>query len=337
MPQDENLTPEEKLLRVIQGKDQDSSSSGDIEEVPMVPAEESVPAVPEPAEPSPQPAEMASAQENSAPEEVLVEEPEPEEPPEAEQPELEKAAEPEKSEPEQAAEPKADDANGARPKLRLATASAEGGEASDDKEAVSEEAEKAEPVEKEEKPAAAAVASRASAGAMVAPGMKYEERKTGFGTANRLLTAAVILILALVGFEIWANITAKPIPPPADAGTAEARTIMQSELLPIEEILADVATKPIFYNPSERKGIEDEEKVIKPPLGDYPRKNLRLAGIAELSEEEREAIVMDKGVGKVHFLRVGDTMLANGVEFKITSIESKKVAITDGSGEIWLE
>ena len=171
---------------------------------------------------------------------------------------------------------------------------------------------------------------------MVAPGMKYEERKTGFRTANRLLMAAVVLILASVGFEIYANITAKPMPPPADTGTAEIRDVIQSELSPIADILAIVDGK-IFPGEEPPVSTNTTTTVTTAQSGSYARRNIKLAGIAQLTEEEWEAIVMDKGIGKVHFLRVGDTMLANGVEFKITRIESKKVAITDGSGEIWLE
>jgi hypothetical protein len=345
MPPDENLTPEEKLLRVIQGKDQDSSPPGDSEEVPVVPVEESAPEIPEP--PSevsePQPAEIEVAQEESLPAEPVQEEvaqtPEPEEPPESEQPEPEEAAEPEAEEPEVEEEPE-----DAKPKLRLATAPAEGKEAPVIEEAASAEAGEddiaaagqEETTEEEESPVAAAAASTATAGTMVAPGMKYEERKTGFRTANRLLMAAVVLILALVGFEIWANITAKPMPPPEDMGTSEIRDVIQSELPPITDILAIVDGK-IFPGEEPIVSTNTTTTVTTAQSEGWARKNIKLAGIAQLTEEEREAIVMDKGVGKVHFLRVGDTMLANGVEFKITRIESKKVAITDGSGEIWLE
>lgn len=348
MPSDENLTPEEKLLRVIQGVDQEKDSTASMKaEEAREPRSEAPPSTSGPtadAGQAPQ-SEPEIPEKEDVPEEpqepLVAKETEAEMPPEEEPPVPVQAEQQEETEddlkPEEgpAVEQDSEEGKEARPKLKLATASAGTPEA--EIEEGTPEGEEPETSAEDDDPAAVAAASSAASDPLVvAPGVKYEERRTGFSTSNRCLMAVVILILALVGFEIWANITAKPMLPPTDTGSPEMREMRHSELEPIEKILAEVAKKPIFPPDGEDNG-SDERKVSKPKSIDYVRKHIKLAGIADISEDEREAIVMDKGVGKVHFLRVGDIMLANDVRFKVTRIESNKAVITDGSGEMELQ
>jgi hypothetical protein len=348
MPPNEDLSPEERLLRVIQGN----------------PASNDVPAAPSASE---APKEAVSVEDVSPVKEDvdLSETKLPEEPPltgevpeedvsvpieeapdtepvvvEAENPPPTppgRGSEVAKDEPELVEEEE-------RPKLQLARKSEPKSENADDlldvpvdDETHAETTADAEtilpvietvPDEDEEEVAVAAVS------APIVVAKKRKEDDSGIRKVNRLLMVATMLVLALIGFQIWANVREKSAPPPVPGDILLPDDVDMAELPPIDDIQQLFVDKPWFRDQPQPNPDPDNKGSLGDDFERFVRENIKLVGVSKVSDGEYESIIVDKKINKMHFLRAGDRMLTgeegHKKELTVLKITGDGATVSDG-------
>ena len=164
---------------------------------------------------------------------------------------------------------------------------------------------------------------------------KRPGRELGIGTLNKCLVAIVLIMLGFTGFEIWANIQAagreavqKSF---GDQWIGEDRS--QVELPPVAALLKSFEDRPILR--------EDTEIRVVPPEprekgGDYARENLNLIGLSFVAGGggKREAIIVDNRDNAMSFVRVGDKILAGEIVLELKEIHDDHVVLSDDNVEV---
>lgn len=166
----------------------------------------------------------------------------------------------------------------------------------------------------------------------------------GLRTVNRALAAAAVLFLLLAGYETYLNL-------PANA------TVYPPETLVLGERSADVPTVSLshtldmfalrrVFGSAPRTDLPPGTITNAPPTGwrAYARENLALMGTSEVKrmrdgveEVVREAIVMDNKLKKMHFLRVGSTLMLAEQKVDVTSVEETAIELSRGEEVLKIE
>lgn len=162
---------------------------------------------------------------------------------------------------------------------------------------------------------------------------KRKEDDASIRKVNRLLLIAAMLVLALIGFQIWANVREKSAPSPVPGDILLPDDVDMAELPPIDDIQQLFVDKPWFLDqteplPDPDKGskVDDFEKFV--------RENIKLVGVSKVSDGKYESIIVDKKIDKMHFLQTGDRMLTgaegNKKELTVVKISSESATVSDG-------
>lgn len=336
-PDDEQVSPEEKLLKVIQG-DGEAPEAGTPEErlLNSVQGEEPV-------------AEAASGGAQT----------------ESVETDFEAVTEPAAAEPAPvAAEPAVEAAPAAPSKLKIAEPAPT---------VAASDAEPAAPaVEPEAEPVAAAAASSApplgaesadgAVGAVTmasgGPLRKSEHRSVGLGVVNWGLAAAIFLMICLTGHAMWGSIrdamvqesggpggheTTGPAEngavPPVDAGITDS-----SELYDIEDVVTKYVNTRIIMVEAERAtptntppGPQPPPSVPQEPWEQYARKNFKLLGISRISGDEVEGIISDESIPKMLYLQVGHEVKVQKVKVAVARVGGDGIELTDGKKTVTIK
>lgn len=311
-PDDEQLSPEEKLLRVIQGSD----SEGDAGEAPA----EQTPAAPEPAAPA-DPAATSPARER---------------------PKL-RVAEPAPASAPTAAEATPAESTGAAP---AAAAKASGG-AKPANAAPADAAAPSAPAEtrdkKGEKPRPMIGTSPP-----VAMTKRPHQRRVGLRTLNRCLTALVLLLILFTAYEIWAymQVGGEAVDLPEENDTPKASPQLTDKAGPLPNLAAvrqAFQDRPIIGfkegpGPDETP-IDDSTKPDVNQELERIKQGLDLIGTSLLpgTRGRMEAIIVDRKNKKLHFLQVGLKVTFEEQELVVKEIGRDRVVLTAGSDEIIIE
>ena len=285
---EQQLSPEEKLLKVIQ-------SNGEVKQQPT-PEEKPLPA-----------AQTAGAVPSAAPR------PEP----------SAKAAEPQK--PAAGGEKKAVTAVAPeeKPKLKVMKS----GAAPDGKE-----------------PAKAMIGAPASGvigaggpGASAAKG--HPGRKLSMGVVNEGLAAAVILILALTGYEIWAavrdsGIRSQKVEVRGQAPKEVGAPVQAEDMLPLASLVDAWKEKDIFPGAGGESAKRKDEKGRPTQPGPEAPGRLKLMGFSRASEGESKAILWDTTENRMFILRTGEKILVGEQQLELVQIKDDQVVLSDGRESI---
>jgi len=217
-----------------------------------------------------------------------------------------------------------------KPKLKLAKA--EGAEAASGDKAA---APKGEAEEKEEEKAAAA--GMIAAGPM-AVSKGGRGTRFGIGMVNKCLVAVVLIMIGFAVYEIWASIQV-----PEDEGVflngmpdmGWLDQLPEEALSPIEDVLKAFEQNPII-GPRKTVVIERTKIATPTPLVEYIKKNLNLIGLSNVAGDADmpEAIIMDKKIEKMHFLRLGDKIIINDRELELVAIAAEYAEVLNGETRI---
>ncbi|MDA0989698.1 MAG: hypothetical protein O3A51_02985, partial [Verrucomicrobia bacterium] len=152
----------------------------------------------------------------------------------------------------------------------------------------------------------------------------------GVGAVNLILGVVVVVFLALTGYEIYANMradAAERTAVPVNLAPVDPLGAAQTTLPPLDDILRAFEVRPIFESIPEPQKPGPQAPIRVP----YPEQNCRLLGISEIGDSgEFEAIIMDNQQNKMHFLKVGDSLPAEGESYTVESIQSDRVIFYDG-------
>lgn len=166
-------------------------------------------------------------------------------------------------------------------------------------------------------------------------GGRKRRRVDGVVRSNRVLVLAVALIVLLIGVQIWANFSGRPLPEAADGEMLLPTENPQVEQVPPAELTKAFETTPWF--PAEAPKVGSGPN---PPPQPLPRQGLKLVAVSVVAGQ-MEAIIVDTVPNKMHFLRVGDKMLTGQKgaekEFKLVRVEKDHAVLSDGTEEIKLK
>ncbi len=177
------------------------------------------------------------------------------------------------------------------------------------------------------------------------PGARTKRQGSGIRVINRVLAAAVILILVFGVLDLFATIRKTPggfavLDAPAPAGdVATAADSGFSEGLPVlANLLESFSKRPIVRDLDRGDRGETTVQVVqtrkKIPDWKVEAQKLDLIGLSGAPNGEMEAIVANREAGRMHILKVGQDMLMGESRFKLARIASDHVAFEKDGDEV---
>jgi len=166
----------------------------------------------------------------------------------------------------------------------------------------------------------------------------------GIVVLNRLLAAAAALFLLLAGFETYLNV-------PANATIYAAESI---DIGPRSGTSPDVSLSDSLDMFARRRIFGLAERPVVTPGSTntiiligwraYARDNLTLMGMSDVKlmqdggdQTVREAIVMDNKEKKMHFLRVGSTLVLAEQEVTVSNVDETTIELKKGDEVLIIE
>jgi hypothetical protein len=162
---------------------------------------------------------------------------------------------------------------------------------------------------------------------------------SGLALTNRCLVAAALVLVALSGYEILAAAMSRPL----DVGTETQKTVPSPEVSPVGEPVPCDALKEAFARKSPvrlapEKGAERESgKTQGQPTGwqQYAKSNLNMIGVSgEESGGVVEVVVSDAAMKKIFVVRKGDKFKAGQWEFQVKAITREQIVFERAGEEI---
>ncbi|MBL7076113.1 MAG: hypothetical protein ISS31_01450 [Kiritimatiellae bacterium] len=176
------------------------------------------------------------------------------------------------------------------------------------------------------------------------PGARTKRQGSGIRVVNRVLAAAVILILVFGVLDLFATIRQAPsdlalLDSPAPSGDLPAGdTSGSSEGLPVLANLLESFSKRPIVRDLDRGGGETTVQVVptrtKVPDWRVRAQKLDLIGLSGSPNGEMEAIVADREASRMHFLKVGQDMVVGENQFKLVRIATDHVAFEKDGDEV---
>jgi hypothetical protein len=152
---------------------------------------------------------------------------------------------------------------------------------------------------------------------------------------NRLLAACVVVVLALVAWQVYQGLAVPPAPEPAESGTLVVLPPEPVSLAPADQYMP---ASNLFWKAAPT--VSSTNPVVQPPESWF-QGNVGLVGLSKLSDGRWKAILVDKSANKVHFLMAGEEMQTGAASgkrtLKLVSVEANRAVLSDGQEEFVLQ
>lgn len=195
-------------------------------------------------------------------------------------------------------------------------------------------------------PEGAAKDEKAAAAGVIAAGPMAVSKggrgtRFGIGTVNKCLVAVVLIMIGFAVYEIWASIQVPGHEGVVLAGMPDMTWLDQlpeEALPPIEDVLKAFKENPII-GPRKPARTVGSATVTPTPLDNYVKENLNLIGLSNVpgDADTPEAIIVDKKLEKMHFLRIGDKVSINKRELELVEVTAEYAELLDGETKIRVE
>ncbi|MBT3295434.1 MAG: hypothetical protein HN919_08345 [Verrucomicrobia bacterium] len=168
---------------------------------------------------------------------------------------------------------------------------------------------------------------------------------SGIRVVNRFVAAAIVLILVFGVLDLFATIRQPPgdmtpIDTPTDpAAGVTAATQPPSEGLPLlAKLLDSFGKRPIVRDLDQSGSTTTDTEVVttRTRIPDWKvyAQHLDLIGLSGGAGGEKEAIVADRKANRMHFLRIGQEMVAGEIQFKLVRIATDHVVFEKDGEEV---
>jgi hypothetical protein len=138
--------------------------------------------------------------------------------------------------------------------------------------------------------------------APVSPIVKETGRRDGVRIANRSFSAVAVAIIALVGYELWGS--TRPAPPEVAGKVPFVDAVANVEPLPsVDTFRSQFASRSIWDLPLAQNPTNAPVGAVNPVYAAIAE--LDMMGISPLGDSAYEALVVDKATGQMHFVRKG--------------------------------
>jgi len=179
----------------------------------------------------------------------------------------------------------------------------------------------------------------------VAGSARPRPQGSGIRVVNRIVAAAIVLILVFGVLDLFATIRQPPgdmtpIDTPADpAAGVTAEGPLPSEGLPLlAKLLDSFSKRPIVRDLDQGGSASTATTVVttrtKVPAWQVYAQHLDLIGLSGGASGEKEAIVADRKANRMHFLQIGQEMVAGEIQFKLVRIATDHVVFEKDGEEV---
>lgn len=345
---EQKLSPEEKLLKVIQGGGE-AEKTPTPEEKMLAAVKPAAAAAPTPA-PKPVPAKppesakpAAAPAAKPAPAATPIPAASPAAAPKAEPPK--KAAEARPAEPVKKAEPGKEEKKSPEPKAAAPAPEDKPSDKAQDKPKL--KVLKPEPAAAGNEPPAKPMIGAPESGVIGAGGQVAvsgkgrSHRKFTMGVVNQGLAAAVLLILALTGYEIWAavrdasSVAKAPVALPKPPDAAAEEPVKLDDQPPLANVIEEWEKKVIFSSVGGE--LEKPTGGGNPPPQPIPDNRLKLMGFSKASDEQAKVILWDTTDARMFIVRVGEKILVGEQQWEVIQIKDDQVVLSNGRDSISLK
>jgi len=173
------------------------------------------------------------------------------------------------------------------------------------------------------------------------PLKKEEESKNPFTVINRFIAAGILLALGLSAYQIWASVmweSGFKSEGKGSSGSGQNNTVAQLDIYPdpyvFDDLLKNFSEKNIFGTAAVVNPVDqNQQKIIvvnTSPL-EESLKNLQLIGHSKIGDSDFEGIVMDKKDNKMFFLKTGDKFAFNNEELDVIEVLSDRLVVKRGN------
>lgn len=156
---------------------------------------------------------------------------------------------------------------------------------------------------------------------------------------NLLLVVAAALIVVLIGVQIGAHVTMKPLPEARPGDPMLPKEPTNAVPAPVEDYIKLFDQRPWFPSVGKAGNTTNDVSAVDPI--ELLRQSVRLVAVSEVSEGLWEAIIVDSATGRMHFLRPGGRMLAGEKgkerEWVLVRAARDSAVLTDGRDEVVLK
>jgi len=175
------------------------------------------------------------------------------------------------------------------------------------------------------------------------PGARTRHRGSGIRVVNRIVAAAVVLILIFGVLDLSATIRQAPggftvLDAPATAADAVGDAGPSGGLPVLANLLESFSKRPIVRDLDRGGGGETTVQVVqtrkKVPDWKVEAQKLDLIGLSDAPNGEMEAIVADREAGRMHILKVGQDMTVGESRFTLARIATDHVAFEKDGDEV---
>ena len=193
---------------------------------------------------------------------------------------------------------------------------------------------------KEEKPSKSQPKAKQDIGASPAPvsasvpGMairKKTKRKFSLSSVNQILAVVIFVVLCFAGIEIFAAIKTERRSEPKNTQPEINPRIDIGRMMTAEELMPLISSDIWIRQPNISTGTSIVTNIQTTAWMDYMRKNIKLMGVSvKDNEADTEAIFNDKEAKTMFYLKRGETTQINGVNVRLEVIEGDRVKLSDG-------
>jgi len=162
---------------------------------------------------------------------------------------------------------------------------------------------------------------------------KRNRASGGAQAVNLALVAVAVIMVMLTGVQIRANVLSFRADRQVGAGPgvgAELSTATAAALPDTGPFLSALDARPLFP-------VSEEGQQRPPPVSTswqgYVKENLAMIGVSKKSgtDDVFEAILVDRKVGKMHFVTSGQKIALAQQDLKVEKISGEETVLTDGS------
>lgn len=167
----------------------------------------------------------------------------------------------------------------------------------------------------------------------------------GLKILNRIMAVTALVFVLLAGYETYLNVPAEVIPYPTGDIHLKAEQASSTAPARMSDTLDIFAQRRIFGQPPPNVATNitpDTDNLIG--WRAYARENLSLIGMSDVKrmsegteQVQREAIVMDNKLKKMHFLTEGKSLILSGQNVSIVRIGESDVELKLGEEILTIE
>jgi hypothetical protein len=179
----------------------------------------------------------------------------------------------------------------------------------------------------------------------VASSARPRPQGSGIRVVNRIVAAAIVLILVFGVLDLFATIRQPPgdmtpIDTPADpaAGVTSGGPLPSEGLPLLAKLLDSFSKRPIVRDLDQGGSASTATTVVatrtKVPDWKVYAQHLDLIGLSDGASGEKEAIVADRKANRLHFLQIEQEMVAGDIQFKLVRIATDHVVFEKDGEEL---